>query len=282
MAPINGLSRLRAYLNRKSIAKATDKALQEAILAKGNLPRHVAIIMDGNGRWAKKRGLPRVAGHNEGVRSVKVIVEACGELNIEVLTLYAFSYENWKRPTWEVSALMKLLMKTIHNELENLMEKNVRVRTIGSIDLLPPDTLRQVQEAVEKTKNNEGLVLNLALSYSSRIEILNAIRRMMADPNLDAERLDEATFSRFLETADLPDPDLIIRTSGEFRISNFLLWQLAYSEIYVTDCLWPDFRKPQLYEALVNFQQRERRFGLTSDQVKSHERSRKSPVRSHS
>ncbi len=267
MGASNGLFALRTFLSRKKISKADDHALQSALVRRGKLPRHVAIIMDGNGRWAKKRGLPRVAGHNEGVKSVKVIVEACGELGMEVLTLYAFSHENWKRPSWEVSALMKLLMKTIHSELENLIEKNVQVRTIGRVDMLPAQTLRQVKEAVERTKHNTGLVLNLALSYSGRLEILDAIKKLIASDSKSSE-VTESRFSEFLETAGLPDPDLVIRTSGEFRISNFLLWQLAYAEIYVTECLWPDFRKPQLYEAIANFQTRERRFGLTGDQIK--------------
>jgi len=276
----NGLSRLRTFISRKRISKADDIALQTAIIRRGNLPRHVAIIMDGNGRWAKKRGLPRVAGHNEGVKSVKVIVETCGELRMDVLTLYAFSHENWKRPSWEVSALMKLLMKTIHNELENLIEKNVQVRTIGHVDMLPAQTLKQVKDAVDRTRHNTGLVLNLALSYSGRLEILDAIKKLSAS-DLASSEITESQFSEFLETAGLPDPDLVIRTSGEFRISNFLLWQLAYAEIYVTECLWPDFRKPQLYEAIVNYQMRERRFGKTGDQIKGETRQRSSHVRAH-
>ncbi len=280
MGASNGLSRLRDYLTRKKLSKTDDAALQAALVRHGNLPRHIAIIMDGNGRWAQKRGLPRVAGHNEGVKSVKVIVEACGELGIEVLTLYAFSQENWKRPSWEVSALMKLLMKTIHSELDNLIEKNVQVRTIGHVDMLPPQTLRQVREAVERTRTNTGLKLNLALSYSGRLEILDAVKKLMAE-GLSTSELTESRFSEFLETGGLPDPDLIIRTSGEFRISNFLLWQLAYAEIYVTDCLWPDFRKPQLYEAIANFEMRERRFGKTGEQVRIERRQKAHHARAH-
>ncbi len=226
--------------------------------------------MDGNGRWAKERGMPRIAGHNQGVKSVKEIVEACGELGIEALTLYAFSQENWKRPTWEVSALMKLLMRTIHNEIDNLNAKNVRVKTIGHIELLPAETLKQVQSAIDITKNNTGLVLNLALSYSARIEILDAVKRLLHEAferSVTAEQIDESFFSKHLDTWDLPDPDLVIRTSGEFRISNFLLWQIAYSEIYITDTYWPDFRKPQLYEAILDYQKRERRFGKVSEQI---------------
>ncbi|MCB0832193.1 MAG: isoprenyl transferase [Bacteroidetes bacterium] len=236
-------------------------------LSKKPLPRHIAVIMDGNGRWAKERGLPRVAGHHEGVKSVKAIVEGCGELGVEVLTLYAFSHENWNRPTWEVSALMKLLMRTIHNEINNLDANGVRVRTIGQIDRLPPATLKQVKHAIEVTRRNTGLVLCLALSYGGRIEILEAARRALHE-KMTPNRLDEATFSSLLDTAGLPDPDLVIRTSGEHRISNFLLWQIAYSEIYVTPTYWPDFRKKELVDAILDYQTRERRFGLVSEQVK--------------
>lgn len=257
-----------------AISRTFSKSKSEKLLAevreKGNLPRHIAIIMDGNGRWAKKRGLPRIAGHNQGVKSVKVIVEACGELGIEALTLYAFSQENWKRPTWEVSALMKLLMRTIHNEIDNLNSKNVRVKTIGHIELLPPETLKQVQSAIDITKKNTGLVLNLALSYSGRIEIMDSVKKIAQrfyERSISIEQIDEALFSKNLDTWDLPDPDLVIRTSGEYRISNFLLWQIAYSEIYITDTYWPDFRKTQLYEAILDYQNRERRFGKVSEQI---------------
>lgn len=255
---------------KKKLTAAEDIHLQSELLAAGNLPRHIAIIMDGNGRWAKRRGLPRVAGHNEGVKSVKEAVTACGELHVQALTLYAFSQENWKRPSWEVSALMKLLMRTIHNELENLNTQNVRVKTIGHIELLPEKTLKQVLEAVETTKHNTGLVLNLALSYSGRIEIVDAVKRIVQDikhHRLETNQISEEAIARRLYTAGLPDPDLMIRTSGELRVSNFLLWQLAYTEIYVTDTLWPDFRKAHLYEAIRNYQNRERRFGLVSEQV---------------
>jgi undecaprenyl diphosphate synthase len=246
------------------------------------MPSHVAIIMDGNGRWAKQRGLPRIAGHNQGVKSVKEVVEAAGELGIGALTLYAFSHENWKRPTWEVSALMKLLMRTIHNEIDNLNAQNVRVKTIGHIELLPPETLKQVRHAVDVTRFNTGLVLNLALSYSARIEILDAVKRIVAEigaQTTSVDRLDEESFSKYLDTFDIPDPDLVIRTSGEFRISNFLLWQMAYAEIYVTDTYWPDFRKPELYEAIRNYQQRERRFGKVSEQIAKEKQSKKTLLR---
>ncbi|KAB2879330.1 isoprenyl transferase [bacterium] len=264
--------------SRKSVFDAFtrnfSKSKKEKLLAEvqeaGNLPRHIAIIMDGNGRWAKERGMPRIAGHNQGVKSVKEIVEACGELGIEALTLYAFSQENWKRPTWEVSALMKLLMRTINNEIDNLNSNNVRIKTIGHIELLPPETLKQVQTAINITKSNTGLVLNLALSYSARIEIMDAVKKIaknIIQNSINFEKIDEDFFSKNLDTWDLPDPDLVIRTSGEYRISNFLLWQIAYSEIYITDTYWPDFRKPQLYEAIRNYQKRERRFGKVSEQV---------------
>lgn len=257
---------------KKKLSAEEDALIQKELKEAGNLPRHVAIIMDGNGRWARKRGLPRVAGHNEGVKSVKEVVTACGELGVGALTLYAFSQENWKRPSWEVSALMRLLMMTIHNELDNLNSQNVRIKTIGHIELLPERTLKQVLEAVDTTKHNTGLVLNLALSYSGRIEIVDAIKRVVQDirhHRLDISQLNEYAVSERLYTVGLPDPDLMIRTSGELRVSNFLLWQLAYTEIYVTDTLWPDFRKAHLYEAIRDYQLRERRFGMVSEQLPS-------------
>ena len=262
----------------RTFSKSKSEKLLAEVLKRSNLPRHIAIIMDGNGRWAKERGLPRIAGHNQGVKSVKDIVEACGELGIDALTLYAFSQENWKRPTWEVSALMKLLMRTIHNEINNLNSKNVRVKTIGHIELLPPETLKQVRSAIEITKNNTGLVLNLALSYSARIEIIDAVKKLCgktSQQSITVDQIDEALFSKTLDTWDLPDPDLVIRTSGEYRISNFLLWQIAYSEIYITDTYWPDFRKPQLYEAILDYQKRERRFGKVSEQLTTEKKQEK-------
>lgn len=272
----------------RALTRTFSKSRCEKLLAEvrenGNLPRHIAIIMDGNGRWAKERGMPRIAGHNQGVKSVKEIVEACGELGIGVLTLYAFSQENWKRPTWEVSALMKLLMRTIHNEIDNLNSKNVRVKTIGHIELLPSETLKQVQSAIQITKNNTGLILNLALSYSARIEIIDAVKKIARGLSLGSvsvESIDEPMLSQNLDTGDLPDPDLVIRTSGEYRISNFLLWQIAYSEIYITDTYWPDFRKPQLYEAIINYQKRERRFGKVSEQIASEKKQSKKLIHKH-
>jgi len=237
-----------------------------------NLPTHVGIIMDGNGRWAKKRRLPRIAGHNAGIDSVRDIVEACGEIGIKVLTLYTFSLENWKRPKREVSALMKLLVTTLNREIKELMRKNVRITCIGDLDDLPEMTRFSMMEAVEMTKSNTGLTLNLALSYSSRKEIKSAVIKIaekVLAGKLTPDQIDENLISMSLQTSDLPDPDLVIRTSGEFRISNFLLWQIAYAEIYVTKTLWPDFRKSDLFEAIGNYLKRERRFGMVTEQLYS-------------
>ncbi|KPL07533.1 hypothetical protein AMJ86_04250 [bacterium SM23_57] len=242
-----------------------DRQKQERLKASGKLPQHIAIIMDGNGRWAKKRGLPRLAGHREGINSVRDIVEVCGQLGINVLTLYTFSLENWRRPKIEVSALMSLLVRTINKEVDDLHRKNVQVRTIGHLDDLPPDAQQGMLRAIEKTKSNNGLILNLALSYGGRQEILEAVKRILSNP---PQELTEEIISSHLYTSDLPDPDLLIRTSGEFRISNFLLWQLAYTEIYVTDVHWPDFRREELYRAIDIYQSRERRFGLISEQIR--------------
>lgn len=226
--------------------------------------------MDGNGRWAKERGLPRVAGHNEGINSVREIVRECGRLGVEVLTLYTFSVENWSRPKSEVSALMSLLLKTIRNEVDELHKNNVRLTLMGYLDNLPVSTRKGLLEGVEKTKNNTGLNLNLALSYGSRQEIIDAVKRISKDVSagkLNIESINDELFSDYLYTAGKPDPDLLIRTSGEMRISNFLLWQLAYTEIYVTPIYWPAFRIPELLEAVESYQNRERRFGRTSDQL---------------
>lgn len=249
-----------------------EQELKAAILANGNIPRHVAIIMDGNGRWAKKRGLPRVAGHHEGIKSVRDIVEACGELGIGVLTLYTFSTENWRRPKDEVSALMSLLLKTIQKEIDELVRQNVRLKTIGNINLLPKGAGQGMIEGIERTKENTGLILNLALNYGGREEILTAVQQIakeVSDYHIQPEQINDELFASHLYTAHLPDPDLLIRTSGEFRLSNFLLWQLAYTEIYITDVLWPDFRRENLYEAIADFQSRERRFGKVSEQIPS-------------
>jgi undecaprenyl diphosphate synthase len=236
-----------------------------------NLPQHIGIIMDGNGRWAKKRGLPRIAGHNAGIESVRRVVEISGEIGIKVLTLYTFSLENWKRPPFEISALMRLLLNTINREINELQEKNVKIICIGNIGQLPKETRDGLNSAIQKTAHNTGLILNLALSYGSRSEICEAvvhIARKIKSGILSPEDIDEFTIKEHLQTKDLPDPDLIIRTSGEFRISNFLLWQIAYAEIFVTNTLWPDFSKEDLYEAVENFLQRERRFGMVTEQLK--------------
>ncbi len=233
-----------------------------------NLPRHVAIIMDGNGRWARQKGMPRIAGHREGINSVREIVEFCGELGIGYLTLYTFSEENWNRPQAEVSFLMNLLMETIRKEVEALHRNNVRVRVIGDIDKLPKKSREEFRECMDLTRDNTGLNLILALSYSSRNEIVNAARAIAADVaagNVKADEISESTFSSYLYTNQIPDPDLLIRTSGEQRISNFLLWQVAYSEFYITPVLWPSFRKAEMIEALTDYLGRDRRFGKVND-----------------
>lgn len=236
----------------------------KALIDKERLPKHVAIIMDGNGRWADRRNLPRVAGHRAGIDSVYEAVELCGELGIYALTLYAFSSENWKRPILEINALMKLLLDQLQERTPELNDKNVKLRIIGDITRLPRRIVYEINRSIDITKNNTGLILNLALSYGGRHEILKAVKSIINDiekNKLKIDNLDEETFSSYLDTANIPDPDIIIRTSGEMRLSNFLLWQSAYSEIYVTDVLWPDFRKKDLLLALLSYQQRKRRFG---------------------
>ncbi len=226
--------------------------------------------MDGNGRWAKGKGKLRVFGHHNGVLSVRDVVEGAGELGIKYLTLYTFSAENWNRPKYEVTAIMELLISTINKEIKKLMENNVRLNTIGDIEMLPQKCHDELQNAMLKTAGNTGLVLTLALSYSSRREILNAaqaLARKVESGQLKAADIDEDMFADSLHTAGMPDPELLIRTSGEYRISNYLLWQIAYAELYFTDKLWPDFRREDLFEAIVDYQSRERRFGLTSEQV---------------
>lgn len=237
----------------------------QSLLDQGyELPQHVAIIMDGNGRWAKQRALPRAAGHREGVKSVRSIVEAAGELGVEFLTLYTFSKENWQRPVMEVSMLMKLLVSSLKGEIDELNEKNVRLNTIGDLNDLPPFAREELSKGMERTKNNTGLKLNLALSYGGRSEIVAAVKevaRRVRDGELYLEDIDGEVFSDALYTRNIPDPDLLIRTSGEMRVSNFLLWQIAYSEIWITPVLWPDFRKEHLLAAIKDFQGRNRRFG---------------------
>jgi len=234
------------------------------------LPQHVAIIMDGNGRWAKGKGKLRVFGHHNGVLSVRDVVEGAGEIGIKYLTLYTFSAENWNRPKYEVTAIMELLISTINKEIKKLMENNVRLNTIGDIEMLPQKCHDELKSAMQKTAGNTGLVLTLALSYSSRREIVQAAQAIAAKVErgeIKAADVNEELFASQLHTADMPDPELLIRTSGEYRISNYLLWQIAYAELYFTDKLWPDFRREDLYEAILDYQKRERRFGLTSEQV---------------
>jgi undecaprenyl diphosphate synthase len=234
------------------------------------LPQHIAIIMDGNGRWAKEKGKLRVFGHHNGVISVRDVVEGAVNLNLKYLTLYTFSTENWNRPKLEVMAIMELMVSTIHKEIKNFMEKNVRLNAIGDLEMLPEKCYNELQNAIEKTSNNTGLVLTLALSYSSRREILRAVKNIavkVQQGELNADEIDEAVFEDNLYTRGMPNPELLIRTSGEFRISNYLLWQIAYAELYFTPKLWPDFRKEDFYEAILDYQKRERRFGMTSEQV---------------
>lgn len=234
------------------------------------LPLHVAVIMDGNGRWAKEKGKMRVFGHKNGVLAVRDTVEGAAELGVKNLTLYAFSTENWNRPKLEVTALMELLVSTINKETKTLMDNNVRLNAIGDLSLLPKRCYAELQEAIKKTENNTRLTLTLALSYSSRWEIANAAKNIaldVASNKIKTDDISEKLFESYLSTHNLPDPELMIRTSGEHRISNYLLWQLAYAELYFTPKLWPDFRREDLYEAIYNYQQRERRFGLTSEQV---------------
>jgi undecaprenyl diphosphate synthase len=241
-------------------------------IEKEGLPKHIAIIMDGNGRWAKKKGNPRVFGHKNGVAAVRDTVEAAAELGIGFLTLYAFSTENWSRPRTEVDALMTLLLTTINKETKTLLNNNVKLLAIGDLNSLPQKVAKQLNEAIDKTKNNTGLKLVLALSYSSRWEIVNAVKTIIQqvdNKQIDIDQINNNSFSEYLTTKDIPDPELLIRTSGESRISNFLLWQIAYTELYFTETLWPDFRREHLYEAIADYQCRERRFGKTSDQISS-------------
>lgn len=234
------------------------------------LPGHVAVIMDGNGRWARKQGFARVKGHEKGVGAVKATVEAAAELGLRYLTLYAFSTENWNRPKYEIDALMRLLVQAIHNEMKSLMDNNIHLTAIGDLTTLPAKSQKELQRAMDKTSANTGLTLILALSYSSRWEIVEATKRLAEDVRIGKitpEEIDGQLFSTHLTTSGIPDPELLIRTSGEYRISNFLLWQIAYTELYFTPTLWPDFTKEEFYRAILDFQNRERRFGLTSEQI---------------
>ena len=236
-----------------------------------NLPKHVAIIMDGNGRWAKQKGLLRALGHENGTKSVRSTVECCAKLGIENLTLYAFSTENWSRPKLEVDTLMKLLVHSLKNELKTLQENNIKLNSIGNLDMLPKSIQKELNEVITLTKNNSKTTLTLALSYGSREEMINAIKKIsdkVKNNIISIDTIDESIINEHLYTHNLPDVDLLIRTSGEHRISNFLLWQIAYAELFFTDVLWPDFTEEHLYEAIISYQKRERRFGKTSEQIK--------------
>lgn len=239
-------------------------------LNKNRIPKHVAVIMDGNGRWAERHGKARVFGHEQGVESVRSVVEGAGEIGIKYLTLYAFSMENWERPQQEVDALMELLVHAIENETDELMKNNVRLMTIGNVQVMPVKVKEKLDGCIRHLNTNTGLNLVLALSYSSKWEIINAVKNLVRDSEekkIKPEMITNELFEEYLNTAEIPDPELLIRTSGEYRISNFLLWQIAYSELYFTEKLWPDFRKEDLFEAVYNFQNRERRFGKISEQL---------------
>ena len=257
-----------------------DHAIQQSLIDTGRLPRHIAIIMDGNGRWAQQQGKPRFEGHREGMESVRDIVKAASQLGVKHLTVYAFSMENWKRPNAEVTFLMKLLETYLRKEVDELHANQVRIRTIGKTNALPKSVQNTLRNAMDQTALNEGLTLTLALSYSARWDMLRAVQMLALDVRrgkVSPEDLTESTFSSYLQTSYMDDPDLVIRTSGEFRLSNFLLWESAYSEIYVTDRLWPEFRRSDLYRALCDFVRRERRFGKTSAQVQ-HESEQREPA----
>jgi len=245
---------------------------KKELLHTQKMPKHVAIIMDGNGRWAKQKGRLRVFGHENGTKSVREITETCVELNIENLTLYAFSTENWKRPKIEVQTLMKLLISSLKNEIKTLQDNDIRLQTIGNTDELPRKVQRELQDVISQTKGNKKMTLTLALSYGSRDEIINTIKQIsikVKNNIISPELIDESVINEHLYTRNLPDVDLLIRTSGEQRISNFLLWQIAYAELFFTEVLWPDFTKEDLYEAILSYQKRERRFGKTSEQLKA-------------
>lgn len=251
--------------------KASDEAQQSELIKSGVIPSHIAIIMDGNGRWAKKKGLPRVAGHKRGVDTVREIVEACAQIGVKYLTLYTFSTENWKRPKDEVSTLMRLLLKSLKDRVKELNKNDIRLTTIGEITKLPFEVQKQLHSDIERTKNNKKMVLNLALSYSGRWELLEAMKSIAREVELgrlNSQKINEETISNHLTTNQIPDPELLIRTSGEFRVSNFLLWQIAYTEFVIIDVFWPDFTREHLYDAIRQFQNRERRFGKVSEQIK--------------
>ncbi|MEI6757507.1 MAG: isoprenyl transferase [Chlorobium sp.] len=251
---------------------AEDKRIQAELTTSCQVPQHIAVIMDGNGRWARLKGKTRIEGHVAGVESVRDVVEASSQIGVKYLTLFTFSTENWKRPEKEVSALMQLLIRVIGRETRKLHDNNIRLNVIGNINLLPDKVRAVMQETMELTKNNSKLMLNIALSYSGQWDIVQACQAIGFDIRaglVKPEAVDEQLFASYLSTASMPDPELLIRTSGEFRISNFMLWQSAYSEIFITNTYWPDFRRSQLYDAIREFQSRERRFGQTSDQIQT-------------
>lgn len=247
-----------------------DLIVQKKLMQNGEIPSHIAVIMDGNGRWAKSKGFPRIAGHKSGIESVRDTVKSCAQLGVKYLTLYTFSTENWKRPKEEVSTLMKLLVKSLSSELDELLQNDIRLVAIGDLSKLPDEVMKKLNEAILRTEKNNRMTLILALSYGSRWEILEAVKKISSDVQqnkLAIDEIDVKCFSNYLTTINIPDPDLLIRTSGEFRVSNFLLWQIAYAEIFISKTLWPDFRRKDLYEAIEDFQKRERRFGKVSEQI---------------
>ena len=260
----------------KKVLSDNDKKNIEKIKQLGNIPKHIAIIMDGNGRWAKNKNLPRVAGHRKGIETVRVIVEACANLGVQILTLYTFSTENWNRPKAEVSTLMRLIVKSLKNETDQLNRNNMKLTSIGNTEMLPKVVKEELEYSFEKTRDNTKMTLNLALSYSGRWELTNAVKRISKEFQAGAislEDIDEAMISNNLETKGMLDPELVIRSGGEMRISNFLLWQIAYSEIFVTEVLWPEFKTDNLIDAIREFQTRERRFGLVSEQIENKRKS---------
>ncbi len=255
----------------KTLVFVRNKMTLEDQINKNNLPKHLAIIMDGNGRWAKQKGLLRALGHESGTKAVRETVESCAKLGIQNLTLYAFSTENWNRPKLEVDTLMNLLIKSLKDELKTLQKNEIKLNSIGNISLLPKSAQKELLEVINKTKENNRMTLTLALSYGAREELVSAIKAIsdkVKNNIISSESIDETIINQHLYTHNLPDVDLLIRTSGEHRISNFLLWQIAYAELYFTDVLWPDFREENLYEAIISYQKRERRFGKTSEQIK--------------
>lgn len=247
------------------------KGKLESFIDRNKLPAHIAIIMDGNGRWAEKKNLDRISGHREGMKSVRSVVKAARDLGIGHITLYAFSAQNWQRPKAEVNALMELLKHYLLKECDKLIENGVRLKAIGRLHELPRDVYEVLVDTIKKTDACREITLTLALSYGGREEIIDAVKQIVSDRRAAPENIDQSSFSRFLYTSDIPDPDLLIRTSGEMRLSNFMLWQIAYTEIYVTRTLWPNFRKRHLIKAILNYQRRERRFGLTGKQIKKRE-----------